>query len=54
MTARMLRGKTVGMIRFGQIARAIALRLAGWNVTIQAYSRRLLDDAPNNVHFFGR
>ena len=53
MTARMLRGKTVGMIGFGQIARAIALRLAGWNVTIQAYSRRLLDDAPGNVHFVG-
>jgi len=38
--ARMLGGKVVGMIGFGRIARAIAARLAAWNVSIQAYTRR--------------
>jgi len=51
MNARMLCDKTVGIIGFGQIARAVALRLAGWNVPIQAYARRVPDDAPSNVHF---
>jgi phosphoglycerate dehydrogenase-like enzyme len=51
MNARMLRGKTVGLIGFGQIARAMAVRLAGWDVVLQAYSRRRLDDAPAGVRF---
>jgi phosphoglycerate dehydrogenase-like enzyme len=51
MNARMLRDKAVGLIGFGQIARAVAVRLAGWHVTIQAYTRRVRDDAPNHVHF---
>lgn len=38
--ARMLGGKIVGMIGFGRIARAIAARLAAWDVSIQAYTRR--------------
>jgi phosphoglycerate dehydrogenase-like enzyme len=37
---RMLGGKIVGMIGFGRIARAIAARLAAWDVTIQAYTPR--------------
>jgi len=49
--ARMLGGKVLGMIGFGQIARSVALRLDGWAVTIQAYTRRVLDDAPKNVRF---
>lgn len=51
-SARMLGGKTVGMIGFGRIARAIATRLAAWNVTIQAYVRRVPADA-GNVCFVG-
>lgn len=51
MTARMLRGKTVGLIGFGQIARAVAIRLEGWGVTIQAHARRLPDDRPDYVRF---
>jgi phosphoglycerate dehydrogenase-like enzyme len=53
MTARMLGGKTVGLIGFGQIARAVAMRLVGWGVTIQAYARRPLDDVPEYVRFVG-
>jgi phosphoglycerate dehydrogenase-like enzyme len=51
MTARMLQGKTVGLIGFGQIARAMTLRLAAWGVTMQAYARRLPSDAPTDVRF---
>jgi phosphoglycerate dehydrogenase-like enzyme len=39
-SARMLGGKTVGMIGFGKIARTIAARLAGWDISIKAYTRR--------------
>jgi phosphoglycerate dehydrogenase-like enzyme len=51
MVARMLQGKTVGLIGFGQIARAMTLRLAGWGVTLQAFARRLPSDAPAGVRF---
>jgi phosphoglycerate dehydrogenase-like enzyme len=51
MKARMLRGKTVGVIGFGQIARAMAVRLAGWDVALRAYARRRPDDAPVGVQF---
>lgn len=37
-TARMLGGKTVGLIGFGKIARAVAERLEGWNAMIQVYA----------------
>jgi phosphoglycerate dehydrogenase-like enzyme len=37
--ARMLGGKTLGMIGFGRIARAVAARLAAWDVSVQAYTR---------------
>jgi D-3-phosphoglycerate dehydrogenase len=50
VNARMLGGKIVGMIGFGRIARAITARLAAWNVTIQAYTRRTPDE-PGNVRF---
>lgn len=39
--ARMLQGKTVGLVGFGRIARAVADRLRGWNVEILASSPRL-------------
>lgn len=51
MNARMLRSKTVGLIGFGQIARAMAVRLAGWDVALQAYARRRPNDAPAGVRF---
>jgi phosphoglycerate dehydrogenase-like enzyme len=51
--ARMLAGKTVGMIGFGQIARAVADRLATWNVAIQTYARRVPLDLPRHVELVG-
>lgn len=49
MRARMLRGKTLGMIGFGNMARAIAHRLSTWDVTIEAYARRLHAPMPPYV-----
>jgi D-3-phosphoglycerate dehydrogenase len=46
---RMLRGKTVGLIGFGQIARAVAERLAGWDVRLQAHTRRPDQPLPPEV-----
>jgi phosphoglycerate dehydrogenase-like enzyme len=45
-TARMLHGKTIGMLGFGQIARAMVVRLSGWGVRILACARRTHTDAP--------
>jgi phosphoglycerate dehydrogenase-like enzyme len=36
-TSHMVRGKTVGLIGYGRIGRAVAARLQGWEVTIQVY-----------------
>ena len=36
-TSTLLRHKTVGLIAYGRIARAVERRLQGWEVTIQAY-----------------
>jgi phosphoglycerate dehydrogenase-like enzyme len=36
-TSTLLRHKTVGLIAYGRIARAVAQRLLGWEVTLQAY-----------------
>jgi phosphoglycerate dehydrogenase-like enzyme len=49
MNARMLRGRTLGMIGFGNMARAIAERLVNWGVTMQAYAPRLHAPMPENV-----
>lgn len=38
-TARMLHGRTIGLIGFGRTARALADRLRGWGVTLLAYDR---------------
>ncbi len=38
--AFMLRGKTVGLIGYGKIAQAMTVRLDGWGVRLQAWSRR--------------
>src|SRR5688572_3184375 len=37
--ARMLRGKTVGILGYGNIARCLVQRLSGWNVHVLAHSR---------------
>ena len=36
-TSTLLRRKTIGLIAYGRIARAVEQRLQGWDVTIQAY-----------------
>ncbi|HXR85499.1 MAG TPA: NAD(P)-dependent oxidoreductase [Stellaceae bacterium] len=51
MHARMLRGKTVGMIGFGNMARAIVHRLSTWDVVLQAYAPRRHEPVPANVAF---
>lgn len=47
--ARMLRGKTLGMIGFGNMARAIAHRLVNWEVKLQTYAPRLRSPLPDGV-----
>jgi len=37
LRARMVRGKTIGLIGMGRTARGVVERLAGWGVTIQSY-----------------
>jgi phosphoglycerate dehydrogenase-like enzyme len=49
----MLGKKTIGMIGFGQIARAMVARLVGWNINILAYARRVHADVPPNVTWVG-
>lgn len=46
---RMLKGRTVGMIGFGHIARAMAHRLHAWEVRLQTYVPRLRLPLPNGV-----
>jgi D-3-phosphoglycerate dehydrogenase len=53
LNARMLRGKTVGMIGFGNMARAIAHRLSTWDVILQAYAPRIHEPAATNVALVG-
>ena len=53
-TSTLLRRKTVGLIAYGRIARAVEQRLQGWEVTIQAYDPYVqgtvsLDDAPDDL-----
>jgi phosphoglycerate dehydrogenase-like enzyme len=40
---RLLKGKTIGLIGFGKIARGVCERLAPWGVVIKIYSRYPLD-----------
>jgi phosphoglycerate dehydrogenase-like enzyme len=46
---RMIRGRTLGMIGCGQIARGIVARLAGWEVQLQSYLPRLRTPLPPEV-----
>jgi phosphoglycerate dehydrogenase-like enzyme len=47
--ARMLRGKLIGLIGCGQIARAVIERLDGWGARIQTFSRYLHTPLPPGV-----
>jgi D-3-phosphoglycerate dehydrogenase len=50
MQARLVRGKTIGLVGFGRIARAVAERLRGWDTRILAYHPRLApDQVPSGV-----
>jgi phosphoglycerate dehydrogenase-like enzyme len=46
---RMIRGRTLGMIGCGQIARGIVVRLAGWEIQVQTYVPRLRTPLPPGV-----
>ncbi len=48
-TARMLKGKVVGLIGMGRIARAVAARLEVWDVRLQACTRRIDAEFPSHV-----
>jgi phosphoglycerate dehydrogenase-like enzyme len=48
--ARMLQGKTVGIIGFGDIGKAIVARLAGWGVTLSIYSSHAQTSLPEGVN----
>jgi phosphoglycerate dehydrogenase-like enzyme len=47
---RMFKGRSVGMIGFGHIARAIAQRLHAWEVGLQTYMPRLRLPLPHGVN----
>jgi phosphoglycerate dehydrogenase-like enzyme len=51
--ATMAKAKTVGIIGFGQISRAIATRLAGWDLQLQTYAPRLRGALPAHVKRVG-
>src|SRR3546814_8069588 len=44
--ARMLKGKTVGIIGYGNIAKALISRLAGWDARILVSNRSKLPSPP--------
>ncbi len=49
-SARMLHGKTLGLVGLGRIARAVAQRLAGWGVRIVAHDPHVdAADVPDGV-----
>lgn len=48
-TARMLKGKTVGIIGFGNIARALVARLSGWDTDILVATRSPLAARGPNI-----
>jgi phosphoglycerate dehydrogenase-like enzyme len=51
LTARMLKGKTIGILGYGGIARGVVARLAGWGVSFCATTRHPPADLPHPVRF---
>ncbi|WCT74357.1 NAD(P)-dependent oxidoreductase [Sphingomonas naphthae] len=49
--ARMVAGKTIGIIGYGDIAKAVVRKLAGWGVDILIHTRTVPDTAPEGVRF---
>lgn len=47
--ARMLRGKTLGIIGFGNIAREVARRLKDWQVKLAVHTRSAIGELPYEV-----
>ena len=47
--SHLVRGKTVGLIGFGRIGRAVAARLQGWEVTLQAYDPYVQGSIPLDI-----
>src|SRR5215475_5151353 len=45
LKARMVRGKTIGLIGMGRTARGVVERLAGWDVRLQAYDPYVAQEA---------
>lgn len=44
--SHLVRGKTVGLVGYGRIGRAVAQRLQGWDVTIQVYDPYVPNSIP--------
>src|SRR3546814_8716530 len=53
MSARMVKGKTIGIIGYGNISRAIIRRLTGWDARI-VVSTRAPDESSQGVAFVGQ
>lgn len=52
LPARLVNGKTIGLVGFGRIARSVVERLMGWGVTILAYDPYVTQsDVPDTVQF---
>lgn len=51
LTARMLKGKTVGILGYGDIARGVVQRLSGWGVNFCATTRHPPKDPAHPVRF---
>ena len=49
VSARMLKDKLIGLIGFGEIARAVVRRLVGWNVRIQISTPRVRSPLPEGI-----
>lgn len=52
-TARMLHGKTVGLVGFGRIAQGVARRLASWDVSLKVYNPYQVEPLPEGVEACG-
>jgi D-3-phosphoglycerate dehydrogenase len=53
LSARMVSGKTIGLIGFGRIARSVTRRLRGWGTEILAYDRQPDHASVVDVRFVG-